>query len=706
MGAFLSIRHIADNVRPMTPSPETSARRDDLVETIHGTEVADPYRWLEETDAPETRAWITSQNERSDAWLAQVPSREEIRQRVAEIWDHPRHGAPWRRGDRWFQMRNDGLQDQDVQWVMEKPGEQGWPLVDPNALSKDGTVALTGAAVSDDGRLIAYGTSGAGSDWMTWQVRDVETGEDLPDRVEWSKFSGAAWLPDASGFLYGAYDPPATGEAYEAENKNQRLMLHRLGTDQDEDRLVIARPDQPKWGFGPAVTDDGRFVVVHVWHGTERENRLWVIPLRDDGKLDEDVEIVPLVDVDEAMVEYAGSVGETFYLLTDRDAPRGRVVAVDLSSPAPEDWRDVVPEGADTIERARIVGGRLVVVALHHANHRVRVVDLEGEAAHEVDLPGLVTVEEITGKSSDPVLHLTAESFTAPRTVLSHDVTTAETRELHPPGLDVDPATFVTDQVFVESDDGTRVPVFLVHRRDVDPEGNIPTLLYGYGGFNIAQTPAFKVERLVWVERGGLLAVACLRGGGEYGKEWHDAGRLKNKQNVFDDFAACAEWLAGESGWTRPERIGIHGRSNGGLLVGACMTQRPELYGACVPEVGVLDMLRFHKFTIGWGWISDYGDPDDSDDFATALAYSPYHNVRDGACYPATLVTTGDHDDRVVPGHSFKFTAALQHAQGCDNPILARIDTAAGHGVGKPTSKLVDERTDVLAFLTATVGSP
>jgi prolyl oligopeptidase len=687
----------------MTETTVPTAHRLDLVEELFGTPVADPYRWLEDTDAPETRAWIHAQNERSEGWLAQVPERGEIRARLAELWDHPRRGAPWRRGGRWFQMRNDGLQEQDVLWTMDAPDDEGRVLLDPNRLSSDGTVALTAAAVSKDGRLLVYATSAAGSDWMTWQVREVETGDDLPDRIEWSKFTEAAWLPDGSGFLYGAYDPPPTGEAYEAENKNQRLMLHRLGTAQGDDRVVLERPDQPEWSYQPVVTDDDRFVVAHVWRGTHPENRLWVIPLNEAGHLGEEVTVLPLVDTFEAMVEHAGSDGDTFYLLTDRDAPRGRVVAVDLTTPAPEDWREVVPEGEDTIERARLVGGRMVVVALHHASHRVRVVDLDREAAHEVALPGLATVDELRGRSADTTVHLTAETFTAPKAVLAHDVETGETREVSPPGLDTEQARFVTEQVFVESHDGTPIPVFLVRRHDVQPDGDVPTLLYGYGGFNIPQTPAFKLERLVWVERGGLLAVACLRGGGEYGKEWHDAGRLANKQNVFDDLVAVAEWLAGTSGWSRRERIAIHGRSNGGLLVGAAMTQRPDLFGACVPEVGVLDVLRFHKFTIGWAWMSDYGNPDEEEDFRTALAYSPYHNVRPGTCYPPTLVTTGDHDDRVVPGHSFKFAAALQHAQGCDSPVLARIDTSAGHGLGKPTSKLIDERADVLAFLAGTI---
>ncbi|MGH3442036.1 MAG: prolyl oligopeptidase family serine peptidase [Nitriliruptorales bacterium] len=676
------------------------AHREDVVDVLHGTPVPDPYRWLEDADAPATRAWIDRQNQVTFDWLEQIPFRGAVRERVAEIWDHPRRGAPWRRAGRWFQLRNTGLQNQDVLWTMDAPDAGGRILLDPNELSPDGTVALTWPVVSDDGALLAYATSASGSDWLTWRVRDVATGQDTGDVVEWSKFGVAEWLPDASGFLYCAYDAPEEGAAFGAQNKNQRLMLHRLGTAEGDDELVHHRPDQPEWGFEPHVTHDGRYVVLTVWEGTQPYNRVHWYALDDPDRA-----IVPLFDAGDARYELAGTDGDVWYFLTDRDAPRARVVAVDIREP--EVLREVVAEGDHTLERARLVGGHLVLAHLHHARHRITVTDLDGSPAGEVDLPGLGTVESLTGREADDEAFLTFQTFTHPNGVLRHDVGAGVTSSVSPPGLDVDPDRFTTEQVFVTSADGTRVPLFVVRRTDLEPTGDVPTLLWGYGGFNIPVTPVFKVAWLVWLEMGGVLAVANLRGGGEYGREWHDAGRLANKQKVFDDFVACAEWLSGRGGgwqagdgapWTRPDRLSIEGRSNGGLLVGACMTQRPDLFGGCVPEVGVLDMLRFHRFTIGWGWVSDFGSADDPEDFKRLLAYSPYHNLRPGTCYPPTLVTTGDHDDRVVPGHSFKFAAALQAAQGCDNSVLIRIDTSAGHGVGKPTSKLVDERADVLAF--------
>lgn len=665
-------------------------------------EVADPYRWLEDPTSEETRAWIAEQNELSSAHLEAVTARKEIRDRLAELWDHPRFGAPWRRGDRWFQLRNDGLQDQDVLWSMPSPGDPGRVLLDPNGLSEDGTVALTRAEVRDDGALLAYGLSEAGSDWVTWRVRDVETGADRDDVVRWSKFSSGAWLPDGSGFLYGYYGPPHEGERLTGANRDHKLRLHRLGTPQDDDPIVIERPDQPEWGFEPHVTHDGRWLVVTVGRGTERETRIHVIRLRDGGDIDGDPQILEVVDEGDARYIPIGSEGDVLYVLTDLDANRGRIVAVDLTDPSRDAWRVAVTEGEDTLERARLVAGHIVTVELHHARHRVRIRTLDGEPVDEVELPGMATVESVTGRETDTRIHLTVETFTHPQSVLGHDLSTGATTVVHEVELGEAPPATAT-QAFVSGTDGTRIPLFLVHRDDVAPDGAVPTLLWGYGGFDIPITPSFKPEWTAWVERGGLLAVACLRGGGEYGKEWHDAGRLENKQNVFDDLIACAEWLTGEGGRTRTDRLAVAGRSNGGLLVGAAMTQRPDLFGACVPEVGVLDMLRFHLFTIGWAWASDYGTADDPEELARLLSYSPYHNVVEGTCYPPTLVTTGDTDDRVVPGHSFKFAAALQHAQGCDAPILIRIDTSAGHGLGKPTSKLVDERADVLGFITAHV---
>ncbi len=665
----------------------------DQVDDYHGTPIADPYRPLEDGDAPATRAWIAAQNALSEAVLGEVPARRAIRERLAELWDFPRAGAPWRRGDRWFQLRNTGLQDQDVLWTADGPVAAGAVLLDPNRLGEQGTTALAAVAVAESGELVACATSDAGSDWRTWGVRRVATGQDLPDRIAWSKFSSAAWTHDDAGFFYCRYPQPPGGAADDTPNRDMELRYHRLGTDAADDHLVFATPHEPEWGYEPEVSDDGRLLVLGVWRGSDPEDRIYVADLAAGV---EAAIVRPLLDAADAHYAHIATVGETLYLLTDRDAPLGRVVAVDLSDP--DHPREIIPEGADALERVRLVGSRLAAVYLHHAHHRLAIFELDGRHVVDVALPGIGTIVDMAGRVRDDELFVTFMTFSAPPSLLAVTMADGAVRPVGPPAFAWNPDDFVSEQVFVTSGDGTPVPLFLAHRRDVARSGDVPTLLYGYGGFQVPIGPMFKPEWLAWMERGGLLAVAALRGGGEYGRAWHDAGRLANKQNVFDDFAACARWLAA-SGWTRPSRIGISGRSNGGLLVGATITQHPELVGAAVAEVGVMDMLRFHRFTIGWGWTADYGSADDPEQFRTLLAYSPLHNVRPGVAYPATLVTTGDHDDRVVPGHSLKFAAALQAAQAGEAPIVIRVDTDAGHGVGKPVGKLIDERADVLAFL-------
>jgi prolyl oligopeptidase len=675
------------------PAPPIS----DQVDDYHGTLITDLYRTLEDTDAPASRAWIEAENELTEAFLAAVPARREIRDRLTQIWNVPRVGVPWRDGRRWFQLRNTGLQNQDVLWTSYGPDDEGRVLVDPNAINAEGTTAISTVSVADSGELAAIALSFAGSDWLRWRIRDLETGEDLPDRIEWSKFSSAAWTRDDAGFFYARYPEPPADAPLEAPNRNMQLRYHRLGTDSAADPIVLETPDQPEWGYQPEVSHDGRTLVVTIWRGTDPETRVYVADLTNGV---DRVEVQPLLDRADAVYLHVATVGRTIYLKTTLDAPFARIVAIDLDRPG--EIREVVPEGPDALEQAELVGGRLAVDYLHDAHHRLAVYELDGHLAFDVELPAIGTIETMSGKPDDDELFVTFMTFTSPRSVLGVRMADGRVREVASPALPWDPAELVTEQVFVTSDDGTQIPLFLTHRRDLSPNGDTRTLLYGYGGFQVPIGPLFKPEWLAWVERGGLLAVASLRGGSEYGKAWHDAGRLANKQNVFDDFAACARWLA-TSGWTRPERIGILGRSNGGLLVGACLNQHPELYGAAVPEVGVMDMLRFDKFTIGWGWTSDYGSSDDPDGFRTLMAYSPLHNIapRD---YPATLVTTGDHDDRVVPGHSMKYAAALQAAQRGDAPILIRIDTDAGHGLGKPVDKLIAERADVLTFLEAALG--
>jgi prolyl oligopeptidase len=714
--------------------------REELVERLHGHEVADPYRWLE-APAHDDRvaAFIDAQDAAARAVLASLPGRDAFVDRLRQLWNHPRRSAPWRRGRWWFQLRNDGLQDQDVLWAAAavEPSDRGggWPLpeeerwrvlVDPNTWSSDGTTSLSGLAVTDDGTRVAVGRAEAGSDWTTWQVVEVTDATTHADEVRWSKFANAAWLPDASGFIYTAYDPPAPGDEHAATNRDQRLQLHRLGTPAAEDEVVLARPDRPEWGFHPQVSHDGRWLVVVVTRGTDPETGVLVAPIAPDGAIGEPRTLLP-----EGIAQHhpIGVLGGELLVVTDLAAPLGRIIAVAL---ADGQVRELVAEAGDRLLDARLVGaadpgapGWLVCHRLHHATSRVDVVTPEhGTMLGTVPLPWPVTVNATSGGRQDRTLHLAVGSFTAPDRLLAchlEDLQLAEVwRADDGPTVDRPDVEVVVEQVAVQHD-GVAVPLFVLHRADVRPDGRRPTVLWGYGGFDIPVTPMHRPGWRAWVEAGGVLAVACLRGGGEYGVAWRDDGRRERKEHVFDDALACAAWLTGrrrdrvqatELGpvgdaaavWTRPEQLGIEGRSNGGLLVGACLTREPEAFGSAVPEVGVLDLVRFHRFTIGWAWTSDYGSPDDPDDLAVLLRYSPYHRLEVGRAYPPTLITTGDTDDRVVPAHSFKFAAALQHAQGGGAPVLLRIDRSAGHGAGKPVGKLLEERADVLAFHAAHLG--
>jgi prolyl oligopeptidase len=689
----------------MGPLPRIATSRGQQVDAYHGERVADPYRWLEDTNDPETLNWVGSQNERTEAFLSGVPSREAILARLTQIWDFPRAGAPFERGGRWFQLRNSGLQDQAVLYVMSAPdGTDGEVLLDPNLLSEDGTVAVPDIAVSEDGSLLAYATSAAGSDWTTWHVRDVASEVDRPDVVEWSKFGTASWRRDGSGFYYSAIEKPKAGEEYTGKLGELRIFFHALGTAQSDDELVFEPPPGREWLPRASISEDGNFLVISISVGTAPQNRLEVLDLSLPG-----LEFAPLVEDFESTAEVVTNVGTTFFLVTDDNAPRQRVVAVDLERPERQNWREVLGETEAVLLGARNCGGRLVCHYLQDACSRLSVFELDGSHVAELPLPAVASVVQdsnggsgIEGRAQSKLVHFELSSFTDTGSLWSHDLVTGQTRALRAAAGLITPDDYVSEQIMVTASDGARVPLFLTHRRDVTATGDVPVLLYGYGGFNIAITPKFDKANMLFVERGGLLAVAVLRGGGEYGRAWHDSGRLAQKQRVFDDFCDCARWLS-SSGWSRPEKIGINGASNGGLLVGACLTQHPELFGAAVAEVGVMDMLRFHKFTIGWAWKSDFGDPDDPEQYPWLRAYSPLHNIEPGANYPPTLIMTGDHDDRVVPGHSFKFAAALQAGQRLDDPtpLLIRVGTSAGHGLGKPTSKSIAERADVLAFLDA-----
>jgi prolyl oligopeptidase len=665
------------------------------VDDYHGVAVADPYRWLEEIESPATRAWIAAQNRHTAGYLGRIAARPRLRQRLAELWSHERLSPPLVRGGRYFFTRHDGVQNQAVVYVLERLDGEPRPLIDPNPLAADSTVALADFEPSPDGRRVAYALATAGSDWLEWRVRDVESGEDLPDLLRWSKFSRAAWTHDSKGFFYGRYTAPPAGEELLAANYWQKLYYHRLGTTQDKDLLVYDRRDHRDWGFDARVTDDGRFLVIHAAAGTDPKNAVFYKDLRRGVAGGQVVEL--LGDLD-AHYELVGNDGWVFWLHTDRDAPRGRLVAVDARAPAPEHWRQLVAEGPDTLQGVTRVGDRLFARYLRDARARVAVFDLGGKPLGDLELPGVGNVEGFTGDRRARETFYTFESFTAPAGVWRYDLASGRASAFRSPRLAFDPAAFETRQVFYTSRDGTRVPMFLCHRRGLDPDGDRPALLYGYGGFGIPRTPEFSPAQVAWMEAGGVLAVASLRGGGEYGEEWHQAGTRLRKQNVFDDAIAAAEWLI-DNRYTRRERLAVIGRSNGGLLVGALLTQRPDLFAAAVPIVGVLDMLRYPEFTIGWAWVSDYGSPDDPQEFAALHAYSPLHNTRPGTAYPATLLVTGDHDDRVFPAHSLKFAAALQAAQAGARPILLRVDVRAGHGSGKPTQKQIEEWTDILSFL-------
>jgi prolyl oligopeptidase len=660
--------------------------------TLHGHTISDPWIRLEDLDSAETRAWIESQNQRTFAFLESIPQREEIRSRITELWNYPRCSQPFKEGHRYFDLRNDGLQNQWVLFVRD--GLDGVPrvLLDPNTLSSDGTVALAGTEVSRDGRLLAYGLSRSGSDWTEWRVRDVDSGNDLDDRIEWVKFSSVSWTPDGNGFFYSRYDAPKPGEEYESQNVFHKICYHRLGSPQGEDELIYDRPDHEEWNFGTHVSEDGRYLIIHVWSATNH-NLVFYQDLQTKSA------VVELISRFEANYQFIGNDGSTFWFLTDWEAPLGRVVAVDVAQQGIPIFQTVIPENEHTLNQVTAVGDVFLAVYLANAYTRVKVMTRRGAFVRDVELPGIGTASGFSGHPGDSETFFDFTGFTTPSTIYRYDTSSGVSTELFKPAVKFDPHQFETRQVFYNSKDGTPVSMFIAHKRGLVMDGSHPTQLYGYGGFGISITPSFSSSRIAWMERGGVFAAPNLRGGGEYGEQWHQAGTKDRKQNVFDDFIAAAEWLI-KSGYTSSSRLAIMGGSNGGLLVGACLTQRPELFGAAVPTVGVMDMLRFHKFTIGRAWISDYGSPDDPEEFKYLLAYSPYHNIQPGAKYPPTLITTGDHDDRVVPAHSYKFAAALQAAQGGSAPILIRVDVRAGHGSGKPVSMQISEVVDVLAFLT------
>jgi prolyl oligopeptidase len=680
-----------------------AAPRGGVVDDYFGLKVPDPYRWLEDIDSPQTKAWVAAQNKLTFDFLGKLPQRAALRARLKKLWNYPRYGLPFKEGGRYFFLKNNGLQNQSALYVQSSLAAAPRLLLDPNTLAKDGTVALTEIEVSFDGKWLAYGLAAAGSDWNEFHVRGVVDGRDTTDVIKWVKFSGLAWTKDSAGFFYSRFPETAAAGGTYSELAQQKLYYHHLGMPQSADRLIAEISDQPKWLLSADTTEDGRYAIITVGRGDRDENLLRYIDLGDPHAPRIDAPVAPLIDTWDAECSVIGNDGPVFFVLTNLAAPRRRIIAIDTRAPGRKNWKTVVPEGPDVIENAQVIGGRFVVETLHDAQDRLHVYAFDGMPRGEIPLPGIGAVGDgISGHADNPEMFYGFESFSQPRVIFHYDLDTGKNEVWHATPVDFDPGAYETTQVFYPSKDGTRVPMFITCRKGLKLDGTNPTMLYGYGGFEISLTPSVRSPALIWLwlELGGVYAQPNLRGGGEYGKAWHQAGTKERKQNVFDDFIAAAEWLF-KNGYTSPSHLVISGASNGGLLIGAVVNQRPDLCRVAWPAVGVMDMLRFQKFTIGWAWVADYGSSDDAAAFKYLYAYSPLHNVKPGVKYPAIFVTTADHDDRVYPAHSFKYAAALQAATASvpgSGPVLIRIETRAGHGAGKPTSKLIDEIADKLAF--------
>jgi len=673
------------------------AARAPVEEDFFGTPVADPYRWMEDMDSDQTHQWIQAQNQLTMPFLERLPKRNQIKNRLTELFEYERYSAPSKVQGRYFYSYNPGLANHDVVYVTDSLEGEGRVLIDPNTFSDDGTVSLAGTEVSPDGSLVAYAKSDGGSDWRDWFIREVESGKDLGNRITYTKFTGISWLPDGSGFYYSRYPEGEGGQG--DDSKQVSVYYHEVGTPQSDDRLVYDLTDMPKHrDLAPdpyaEVSEDGNYLVITVSAGYH-ENQVHVLDLREPA-----AEPVELVGEWKALFGFLGNDGSTLFFETTLDAPNSRVIAIDVENPGEASWREVIPEAEEALQSSSYVGGHLIAQYLKDAQSLVKVFDTQGQHVRDVDLPGIGSAGGFGGRGDDTFTSYTYSSFTTPRESYVYDVATGESELFRTPEVDADFSGYEVRQIFYSSKDGTQVPMFIVHKAGLKLNGKNPTLLYGYGGFNVSLTPGYSTSRLVWMEMGGVLAIPNIRGGGEYGKAWHLAGTKAQKQNVFDDFIAAAEWLI-DNQYTNPMRLAIQGGSNGGLLVGACMTQRPELFGACLPAVGVLDMIRYHTASANArNWSTDYGLSEVEAEFEAQIAYSPYHNTEEGVCYPPTLVTTADHDDRVVPWHSYKFAAALQHAQSCpNNPVLIRVETRAGHGAGTAITKQIEIVADQWAFL-------
>jgi prolyl oligopeptidase len=682
------------------PIDYPKAKKVEQVDDYHGVKVADPYRWLE-TDvrtSKDVADWVAAENKITFDYLGSIAEREPIRKQLTTLWNYEKYTVPYKKGTHYFFSKNNGLQNQSVVYTVDKWTDTPRVLLDPNAWSKDGTVALGGVAVSDDAKYAAYAVAEAGSDWQIIRVVDVATSQPLPDEIKWVKFSGISWTNDDKGFFYSRFPAVETGKAYQSLNRDQKIYYHRLGTPQSDDVVVWYDASQPEWNYGAEVSEDGRYLIITTTQGTAAKNQVHVKDLQDPYAMP--VTIVGKIENDYSFV---GNDGPVLYFRTDLKAQKGRLIAIDLRNPASENWKELVPESEATLQGAGYVGHRLVANYLRDAHSEIRLFDTSGKLVRTMELDGIGSAGGFNGRADDNETFYNFSSYATPPSIYRYDLATGEKQLLFRAKVAMKPEEYEVKQVFYTSKDGTKVPMFIAHKKGLKLDGNNPTLLYGYGGFDISMTPGFSISRLTWMNMGGVYAVANLRGGGEYGEAWHEGGMKLHKQNVFDDFIAAGEYLV-KNGYTKPAKLAIQGGSNGGLLIGAVENQRPDLFGATLPAVGVMDMLRFNQFTAGRYWVDDYGSSANADEFKALYAYSPYHNIKAGTKYPATLITTADTDDRVVPGHSFKYAAAIQEAQAGTAPVLIRIETRAGHGGGKPTAKIIEETTDQLAFLVKNLG--
>ena len=666
------------------------------VDDFHGTLVSDPYRWLEDADSYGTTSWVKRQNKLTNRYLADAGDTDDFKNRLTELYDYPRYSAPSKKADRYFFYKNTGLQKQSVLYYQDSLNGKAKTLINPNALSEDGTIALSRTAVSKDGKLIAYGLSKSGSDWQTVHIRNVDSGKDFADRLDHCRHTRVSWLPDSTGFYYTRYPDPSTVAPEDKVNFN-RICYHKLGTKQSTDKLIYHRPDAKELSFSPYITEDGQYLIMSIGKGTAPENRVYYRPLNSAK------DFIKLIDTPDASYYFITNKGTTFYFQSNLNAPRNRIIAIDINTPARKNWKTVLAESKDPIASIDFIADRFVVSYLHNVHSVVKVYDIKGKYLSEIPLPTLGTVHSITGKEDDSEMFFSFSSYLYPTTTYRHDFLANKTKVFRRPQIDFDPKPYKTKQVFYRSKDGTRIPMFITHKKGIKLNGKNPTILYGYGGFNVSLEPRFSPTTAAWLEQGGIFAVANLRGGEEYGEEWHKAGMLHNKQNVFDDFHAAAKYLI-RKGYTSPNKLAIQGGSNGGLLVAATMLQKPKLYGAVICEVPVIDMLRYHKMGVGRFWVPEYGNAErNAEDFKTLYAYSPLHNIKPDTDYPPIMVRTADTDDRVVPAHSKKFAAAMQQHSPGNNPILLRVITKAGHGAGKPIQKMIEEETEVFAFLRKTL---